>query len=956
MSKNIFTQLKNKFISIVLTIYTLILDKLYYIESEDEVEKGSRTTIFQYITSKINSGFKYIGRQLFNIVITILSILKRIYAVIIKAYITVKLFISYVYTSFKNIIYNTYLYSKKSVINGYKYTLTELNNLKNYIIIKSYTTIQWLWKWYMYTLDLIYYSIINFGKLVITGFKKGINAVKITYKLSKQKAIQLGLYIVAGIFTIYNYIKLSGVVSTKILANTWDSVKEGTKDALESDESVISKWYHNLVSSIDSISYALLKFFYLAYKGKPYNEPLFDESGTINPQIQRWLDQANKSQTAEQYLARSVMFIVASAIIGAVGGGIIGALLAPIILNVELPFLAPVIPDMLVYAVEDYGVFAISGVSVILFGIMSTITVLSITYLSAWYQASSAERQININYNDAISHMYALVEGGADTKQLIYQMADTEETTGGVAIEFQKIINIIEYERENITSALQIQARRTPSEKMAELLSDLQTIQESGTSASSILESKHNEVLIEKDTKANNTEETLELLNEVMLNAGLLPVFLMILMMVQGLQGNVPTDMLNMLAYAAPYMILILFGMGMWVILQDDSTSEKTMDTYRTFNETHAHVYKVPDVIEDKLKSKKRNQNHMKDKRIGNILDSLYKRDYRREKYYKPMFDVRGRPLATIPYTVIIMLSYLIGVFVFVGLPSLESMTSHPFSSYMIYAIIPQTIIFIPLILVHRAKQKKESKIKNKIPVILDTAINSMKTGEDFEQSLRKTHTTSSTNIVGLLIKPFLQVMGKETNDKSDIENTLSKSWNNIQWKHDRIYALRKMANDFEVPRMTRTMKIITDSAEFTSDLVPVLQIEKMNIEKDMEVAKRIASAGIMAGIILIIVAFLTEGILALMDVTLIQTLQNAASGSGEAASSQAQSSSLGFNPDMFDIFRSRFIHLSINMAAVFGFLAGYMHKQSFITGATYGLILQYIAIGIYFGIVTVFA
>lgn len=426
-------------------------------------------------------------------------------------------------------------------------------------------------------------------------------------------------------------------------------------------------------------------------------------------------------------------------------------------------------------------------------------------------------------------------------------------------------------------------------------------------------------------------------------------------MMVQGLQGNVPTNMLNMLAYAAPYMILILFGFGMWLILQDDSTSEKTMDTYRTFNETHAHIYKVPSVIKDELGSKKRNQHHIEDERIGGILDKLYTRDYRRENFYKPIFDIRGRPLATIPYSVIVMLLYLIGIFMSVGLPSLETLTSNPFSSYIIYIIIPQTIVSVPLIVVHRIKQKRENKIRDKIPVILDTAINSMQTGEDFEQSLQKTHSKPSSSIVNLLSRPFLQLMGRDIDERSQIEKTLSKAWNDIQWKYDRIYALRKMANEFEVPRMTRTMKIITDSAEFTSDLVPVLKIEKMNVEKDKEVVKKIGSAGLMAGVILIVVAFLTEGILALMDVTLIQTLQNAATSSGEVASSAKTSAGLGFNPKMFNVFRSRFIHLSVNMAGVFGFLAGYMHKRSFITGITYGLILQYLAIGIYFGVVTIF-
>jgi Flp pilus assembly protein TadB len=724
-------------------------------------------------------------------------------------------------------------------------------------------------------------------------------------------------------------------VSSTIISNMYTAITNLTQS--EREKPLRELYSERLVNSVDSISYTILKLTLQIFNKKPYDQPLFSDSETNFPKIQKWLDQADRSETAEQYMARSVVFIVIGTFSGLFLGGFIGTLLYPTLQNVELVLIGQYIPADLLIFFDSYGYLIVATLGSLIFATVFSTTVLSITYLYAWNKAREVKRSIDINFNNGIAHMYALAEGGADINTMIEKMAQTQKTTGKFAIEFRKIKNIIEYERENITTALQIQAKRTPSNEMEDLLKSLKTIQESGTKATQILESKHKDVLQEKESNADNIENTLELLNEIILNGGLLPIFLVILILVQSLQGETPVQTLNMLTYGAPFGLLIIFGGFGYIILQDESKSEKVIDISRRFYEPHTQVSKIPTVVSERVRDEERNKQHLTDPNVEKMLDRWKKQDSRLENIYKPLFDIRGRPLAALPYTLILTLVYFVVVFSTIGLPEVQAFNTLPFRTYLYYILLPLTVFLTPSLFIHTLVARREKKIGSRISVIIDTAINSMKTGESFEESLNKV----DSNMTGFF-------------GSDPISDTLSKTGNNIQWKHDRIYALTQMANDFQVPRMTQTIKLITDSKEFTSDLVPVLNIERQNIEKDREVKKRIKSAGLMAGIIIIIVAFMTEGILVLMDVSLIQTLQGAATGGGQATAQSGQS--IGFNPETFDIFRAKFVHLSVNMSFVFGSISAFIWKRSIYSGLKMGLLLSYLSLASYALIVFIIA
>jgi Flp pilus assembly protein TadB len=906
-----------------------------YLSELKDTTKEKIVLIYLWIVSSIKSGLGGIKSFILFYISNIIKLFQwfyRGYSIGVKVVYNIY---NYITTS----IYTGYTSSKESTVNGVSYIWSRLKDFRNYIIVKSFSIIKFIYNIITKSLKLLYNIVIYSARSIVRAYKLIVNNTVKAYNIIKLKIYNFGVSIVKGVVILYAYIKLSGVVSSEIVTNIVSAIRSGVINIIESDESVRDKWYAMILSSVDSISYTILKFLLIAAGKQTYNEPLFSATESRFPQIDEWLNQANNPQNAEKYMARSILFIVIAFVIGVIGGGIIGALAAPTITSIELPLLTSNIPTPIIAVFSAVDITVISVLGAILFGAITSVSIVFITYLSAWFKARSAKRQININFNDAISHMYALTEGGAGIKKLIYQMADTEETTGKVAVEFQKVIDIIEYDSKNITTALQIQAQRTPSDKMSGLLSDLQTIQESGTEASAILESKHNDVMLDKDTNAKNAEATLELMNEVLLTSGLLPVFLVILMMVQGMMGSLPITTINLVTYGAAPIYASVLGLALFLMFQDESKSEKLMGTKRIFSESHAHIYNIPNILEDELKEKTRNKNHMTDSRLDSILKGLYKRDYRRENIYKPLLDIRDRPLAALPYSLILVILYGMVNYTILGIPPADVFTASPFEAYPYYILIPVTILLAPMLIIHTIVSSQREAIISKIPTILDTAINNMKTGETFEKSLQNVKTTSSS---------FNPWSGEEK-----IQKALDETWNNINWKDDRIYALRRMSNILKVPRMTQTMKIVTDSAEYTSDLVPVLEIESQNIEKYLEVKKIKESAGKMSAVILVVVALILFGILVVMDIMFIQQLQSVAgSAGGSGGELSGQSASMGFNPEVFGKLRAKFAHLSINMNFAFGLLAGFLHKQNFYTGLKYGIVLAWLTYALYGGVV----
>lgn len=918
--KNTLTKIKESVVNFIVFYYAVLTDNI----------------IIDYLKSFKNKVITIVIKSLILLTKYVLAIISSV----VKGYKYIKTSMSES-KSITTILTDYYVSIKTQINTGYTISIQVLSNIKNIIVIKSYDIVVYSKNKLVSGVYKLYNGIIYLKntayKSIIYIYHKGVNL----YYWVGEKTIAIGLFVITVGYSLVNYIKFSQFVLITVVKNTSSYITESFEQARESDESFTKKQYIKLVRSIDKFSYTLLKTISVLMLGKNYRDPLFVKQETRFPQIQEWLNQANKKQTAEEYLARSLIFGIGLWVIGVFFGSILGSFISQQLQGASLPISYQVIPEPVLLFLANNGILIGSIVGGIVLGfLLSSLSVIS-AYIYAWYLARDSRRQIELYYNNAISYMYSLAKGGADIDIIIEKMANSEETTGQVAVEFKKIQDIIKYEREDITSALQKQSERTPSAKMGSLLSDLQVIQESGTSAEDILESKHNEVLLEKQNNAENVETTVELFNEIILNIGLLPVFLIILFIVQSLQGTPPMNEMYFVTYGMWLVILILGGGGAWLLLQDESEPDKTITTGRSFYESHLNIQKIPSIIEEELKTKTRNTNHITDTKIENVLDQIYKSEYRSQKIIQPAINVKERPLAMLPYSIILVLLYGMVIY-YTGIPipeSFEFVTSNPYEFYIYYVYAPLIILLGPVIAANDFKMKKITKVEAKIESILNKGINSMKTGGSFDDALQKTYTDNKSSMI-----PFIN------NSAEEIDHILEQTWNNIKWKHDRENSLREMANAFKTPKMTRTMKIITDSYEYTSNIIPVLEIEKRLIEKEKEAQSIINNAGTMSAAISIVAVLLISGVLITLDVAFLDSLSGMAEGTGDMANTQG-GGQMGFNSEMFSLFPALFMHTSVNVAFAFGVFSGKMTKDSFIVGLKYGLILSILVFALFGGV-----
>lgn len=803
----------------------------------------------------------------------------------------------------------------KNIFTLLRTLLQKITQLRKWVVINGYLFIQ---KSVQYTLFIKNKTVTYIYNIptYIRQIKVKIYNLRQYKQIIKDRVYQIGFKLIGAITAGIDYIRVTTDISFTIIKNTYIFIKDSINRAQNTENfSEKIKRKSDLVSK--RISYTLLKIS-LMFKGKSYRDPLFESETSNFPQIQTWINQANRNETAEDYMARVLVFGVGASISAVIFGAVIGILLATQFGDISLGLSTTIIPLTIYNFISENIIILSAIVSSIFFTIVALLSTFITGYLYMYNEARQAKRRIDIYFNEGVSHIYSLAEGGATIDVIIDKMADTEETTGGVAVEFQKIQDIIDYEREDITSALQLQSARTPSEDFANLLNDLQTIQESGTSPTQILQSKHKDVLNDKKAEADNLKELIDLLSEVVVIIGVAPVFFTIIFLVIAIQSDPPLTQMYVVTYVVPIILLIVSGGFALLVNQDESKSEKTLNLQPHIEETHAHKYAVPSAIRSHIKDATRNINHISDSKTDSMLNTLHRRDYINQKILTRLFNFGRNPFAALPYTITATVIYFGILLSREGIPTTDIVFTEPISFYGYYLIAPLLILFIPIIYLHDRRLQKINQIQTKIPVILDTALNSIKSGDTFAESLQKTRFGNE---------------GVLRNKNTEIIRALDKSWNNIQWKRDRLYALRKMANELEVSEMTKTMKVITDSAEFTPDLVDVIEIERENVQVEREILTIERTSKRMAIAIVFVVVALVAGILLILDISFIGALEGVQTGGGSG------NSEFGFDPAVFNTFSALFQHLAVNMAFAYGTFAGILKNGSVLTGIKYGLV-----------------
>ena len=654
----------------------------------------------------------------------------------------------------------------------------------------------------------------------------------------------------------------------------------------------------------------------------PVYRRLFNGDGDFVDDLSTKLAQARMSDNVELYIARSLAYGTIAGGVLAVAGIVLGwslfafGILSPDVVSTDL-----VIRDEgLRTALESLRVpaavlFVGTVLGTIGFG-MGFGSLVAIPYS----RASGRKREINMLLSDSVSFMYALSVGGLNQLEIIEAMAQAEDTYGEVAKEFQSITQETEYFGTDYRNAISDQAAETPSEELSQFLTDMLSIVNSGGDMEAFLDDKKQKHMRTAKQQQEMTLETLELFGEMYMTLSLFPLLLIIILVIMSMLGNAQ----SILLFGTVYALIPLTGVGFLVLVSTVKQDEP------------GDGYLMPDNATERIES-------TADRGILSLgLIERYTGDYGvfdqikgRERSHAlkeiaaaPHFFLRDHPTWWLLPSIPVALAILVGA-VATGIAPLswEGMKSAPVASTFFLYYLPSYVVLVPFAFFYEWNVRSRRAVITKLSENLRKLSSANDTGQTLLESLRTVSDTSS----GKLADEFETMYAKVNYGMSLKE------------------ALVEFNNQYHIPRMARTVKLISKAQEASSQITDVLSTAAQASENQDDIERERKSRTRMQVAIILMTYLTLLGVMAILKTQFLDVmagLTQQASGGGGSASSAAASggASFGANIDSNQL-SLLFFHAVTIQAVLSGLISGYIRTANVKSGVKFVVILQTIAL-----------
>ncbi|MGQ4554657.1 type II secretion system F family protein [Halobellus sp. GM3] len=645
----------------------------------------------------------------------------------------------------------------------------------------------------------------------------------------------------------------------------------------------------------------------------------FDEDGDFVADVEVKLEQARMPATVELYLSHALA-------VGVIAGGalwLVGSLLAwalfefgllsPDVISIGLPA-----PDAATAtALKALTVPATVFVSGIVFGTIGFGTGFGALVAVPYSKASGRKREINMLLPDAISFMYALSVGGLNQLEILEAMGRAEDTYGEVAKEFQSIVRETEYFGTDYRNAIREQAMTTPSEDLSQFLTDMLSIVNSGGDMERFLDDKKEKHLRTAKQEQETVLETLELFGEMYMTLSLFPLLLIIILVIMSMLGQAQEQLL----LATVYGLVPLTGVAFLVLVSTVKQDEI------------GDGYLRPAGGSDRLaQANREGLFHMGliESFVGEFR--LFEQIRDREGTYKtaqllrrPHLFFRDNPLYTLALTVPAAAA-LVAVAVVNGAAPLgwQGMLNNPIWGTFVWWYVPVYVIGIPLAVFHSWNVRSRNAITGKLSDNLRKLSSANDTGQTLLESIETVAATSS----GKLADEF-EVMHAKVNYGMSLRS-----------------ALVEFNNKYHIPRLSRTVKLISKAQEASSQITEVLTTAAQASENQDDIERERKSRTRMQVAIILMTYLTLLGVMAILKTQFLDVMAGLSSQAGSAGGSELSGQGMDFGGGVdIELLSVLFFHAVTLQAALSGFISGYIRDAEIVSGVKYVVILQTIAL-----------
>jgi flagellar protein FlaJ len=618
------------------------------------------------------------------------------------------------------------------------------------------------------------------------------------------------------------------------------------------------------------------------------------------------INQARMEVGYDMYLARITLYSLITGVVGILLGILLTWVLAQVGVT-ETMTAALNVPPAVESFLASYRTYIVGFfLSVILAAVFGGIAG-GILYYVPSFKAGERQRKIDNTLPYAVTFMYALSRGGMNVLEVMEKLSNADDVYGEVANEFDMILRDMDYFGNDLRIALRNASDMTPSDNLADFLDDLLSVIDSGGEITPFMLNKSQQYHEIKKQDQKGFLDTLALMSESYVTAFVAaPLFIIIITAIMSVMGGANLMQL----YAIIYFVLPLASIGFaFVIDIISSGGDGSTDQLQREREP----FELEDVEEIADRSDDdRLEDLVRAKKLQGTKDFI--RD--------PLSKVREEPLISLGFTIPVALLFA-AVTVLTGYATLsfEAFKNAPVSNTIYVAIIPMLIIITPLSYYHEKKQRRNKKVIRELPETLKKLSSANETGMTLNESLLLVSETSQ----GILAEEFKKVH------------------NEVQWDTGINDALVGFANRLKIPRVSRTVKLITKANESSGNIQEVLEVAARDVDTAYKLDRERFQNMIIYTVIILVSFLVFLFVIVILQNQFLSVMAEEAAGFDSGGGG-------GFSIDEVpvDTYSMIFFHASVIQGFFSGLVAGQMGEDHVLSGLKYGIVMTLIAVAVF--------
>jgi flagellar protein FlaJ len=644
----------------------------------------------------------------------------------------------------------------------------------------------------------------------------------------------------------------------------------------------------------------------------PLYQRLFDGDSDFVSGFEEKLAEARMPETVEIYLSRS---LAVGSLVGLalwLVGTLLGWAIVTFVLESPPILLGLPVSDSMAALLNALKLPAIIVVSGLFFGSVGFGMGFGSMVARPYLTADARKREINVLLSDSVSFMYALSVGGLNQLEILEAMAKAEDTYGEVAKEFQSIVLETTYFDTDYRTAIRNQALQTPSDELSQFLTDMLSIINSGGDMEQFLEDQKEKQMRTSKQEQQMVLDTLELFGEMFMTLSLFPLLLIIILVIMSMLGEAQTFLL----YGTVYGLIPLIGGG-FLVLVSTVVQDEVGDGYLGAEEGEMDTTESGKLFDLGLVERYTDR--------GSVFDRIKSREGTYETMQllrEPHLFFRDHPLTILavtgPATIV-----LLGFSVAAGFAplSLDGMIKNPIRGTFFWFYVPLYVNFVPLMIFREWNVRSRNGITAKL-----------------SDNLRK---LSSANDTGMTLLESIRVVSETSSGK--LADEFETMYAKVNYGTSLRTALREFNNKYHIPRLARTVKLISKAQEASSQITAVLSTAAQASENQDDIERDRKSRTRMQVVIIIMTYLTLLGVMAILKIKFLDVmagLASQASGGGDGAGG----GQFGGNVDT-DLLTLLFFHAVTLQAVISGFIAGYIRDVSIAAGVKFAVVLPTFAL-----------